>query len=213
MTAYIEVLAEGASDIPVVEELLSRHFDLTKNVHFRVHPHHGKGTLPTNFLKKPELWHRGLLDQLPAKLKGFATYLPKDALVLVLIDVDRDDCRELLRQLQDMLAQLHRRPARVLFRLAIEETESWFLADQDALRQGLPRVRLKQLQDISPDAVVGAWELLAKALGRDPHTVTGGDKREWAEAIAPYLNFQQPASPSLRKLVDGIKKYLDEVSP
>jgi hypothetical protein len=211
MTVYIEVLTEGASDVPVVKELLARHFKLKKCEHFRIHPHHGKGKLPTNFWKKPEPTHRGLLDQLPAKLRGFA-WLPNDALVLVLIDVDRDDCRQLLAQLQTMLSLLPRRPTRVLFRLAIEETESWFLADQDAMRQGLPHARLKQLKDIPPDAVVGAWERLAEALGRDPGTVTGGDKREWAEAIAPHLNFQQPVSPSLRKLVDGVKKYLDEVN-
>jgi hypothetical protein len=211
MTAYVVVLAEGSSDVPAIEELLVRHFKLTKDQHFRIHPHQGRGTLPANLLKAPDPRRRGLLDQLPAKLRGMA-WLPEHALVLVLIDVDQDDCRQLLAQLQSMLTQLPRRPVRVLFRLAIEETESWFIADTDAMRQGLPQAQLKKLEDIEPDAVVGAWERLAQALGKDPRTVTGGHKRKWAEAIAPHLNFQQPVSPSLGKLVSGIKKYLNQVS-
>ena len=39
MTPYIEVLTEGASDMPVMHELLARHFGLEKDVQFRVHRH------------------------------------------------------------------------------------------------------------------------------------------------------------------------------
>lgn len=213
MTAYIEVLTEGASDVPVVEELLTRHFGLRKDEHFRIHPHQGRGRLPDNCLARPDPKRRGLLDQLPAKLQGMGAALPESALVLVLIDVDDDDCHEVLAELQAMLAQLPRRPARVLFRLAIEETESWFLADPEAVRQGFPQVKLRKIQGIAPDAVVGAWERLADALGVNVRTVTGMDKLAWARSIAPHLNFENPASPSLRKLVQGTQKYLDTVTP
>lgn len=214
MTAYIEVLTEGAADVPVVEEMLVRHFGLCRNENFRIHPHMGRGRLPDNYLAKPELQRRGLLDQLPAKLRGWGKGgLPEDALVLVLIDADSDDCRALLAQLDAMLTQLPYRPARVLFRLAIEETESWFLADPEAIRQGFPHASLRRLQGIAPDSVVGAWEKLADALGMNVQTVTGADKLAWAQSIAPHLNFENPASPSLRKLVQGTQKYLDSVTP
>ena len=211
MTPYIEVLTEGVSDVPVVEELLTRHFGLRKNEHFRIHPHQGRGRLPTNFLAMPDPKHRGLLDQLPAKLRGLA-WLPEHALVLVIIDVDGDDCQQLLAQLLKMLAQLPRRPFRVLFRLAIEETESWFLADLQALSKGFPQAKIRKIQGIEPDAVIGAWEFLADALGVDVKTVTGADKLVWANTIAPHLNFAMPFSPSLGKLVHGTQRYLDEIS-
>ena len=211
MTAYIEVLTEGASDVPVVKEMLARHFGLNSN-QFRIHPHKGRGQLPVNPLAQPERQHQGLLDQLPAKLRGMS-WLPKNALVLVLIDADDDDCTVLLNNLKLMLAALPKRPARVLFRLAIEETESWFLADTQALKTAMPRVKFNRIKEVTPDAVVGAWEMLADALGVSRKTVTGTDKLAWANAIAPHLNFNDSPSPSLRKLVAGTQRYLEAVQP
>lgn len=208
MTFYIEVLTEGASDVPVIHELLARHFGLEQEVHFRIHPHQGRGRLPDNCLSRPDPRRRGLLDQLPAKLRGMS-WLPASALVLVLIDADDDDVNGLYAQLDGMLAQLPSRPAQVLFRLAVEETESWFLADQQALQQGFPYVRLRKIEGIAPDAVVGAWERMAEALGEKISSVTGARKLVWAKAIAPHLDFRRARSPSLRHLVQGAQEYLD----
>jgi len=210
MSGYIEVLTEGASDVPVAEELLKRHFGLLRDENFRIHPHQGRGRLPVNFLTAPDPKRRGLLDQLPAKLRGMA-WLPESALVLVLVDADDDDPQQLLAQLQSMLEQLPRRPARVLFRLAVEETESWFLADPQAIRCGFPHARVRKIRSIAPDAIVGAWERLAEVLGADVRFVTGTDKLAWAKAIAPHMDFEQTTSPSLRDLVQGTRDYLDTV--
>lgn len=208
MTAYIEVLTEGASDLPVVQELLQRHFQLAPHNQFRIHPHQGRGRLPTNVLAKPDPKHRGLLDQLPAKLRGMAAWLPPTALVLVLIDADNDTPQDLLTALETMLTQLPKRPAQVVFRLAVEETESWFLADPPAIQRGFPHARLRAITGIPPDAIVGAWEKLAHALGKNPKTITGAHKCAWASAIAPHLDFSRTASPSLQALVQGINTYL-----
>lgn len=210
MTAHIEVLAEGASDVPVLKELFTRYWGLHKDVHFRIHPHQGRGRLPVNSLAAPNPRHRGLLDQLPAKLRGLA-WLPQSSLVLVLIDADNDEPQALLQALEVMLAQLPRRPHRVLFCLAVEETESWFLADSEAVGKAFPHVRLRMLEGIAPDAVVGAWERLAQALGEEVRGVTGARKLAWAQAIAPHMNFAMPASPSLRALQHGVQDYLDTV--
>jgi hypothetical protein len=211
MTAYIEVLTEGASDVPVIEQMLTRHFGLQQG-EFRIHPHKGKGRLPANPLAQPERQCQGLLDQLPAKLRGMS-WLPENALVLVLIDADDDDCLQLLTSLQTMFHLLPKKPARVMFRLAIEETESWFLADTQALKAGIPRAKLNKVKDIVPDAVVGAWEVLADAIGVSRQTVTGIEKLAWAKAIAPHMNFADPRSPSLRELIDGTRLYLEAVQP
>lgn len=212
MTAYIEVLTEGASDVPVLREMLTRHFGLVKDVHFRIHPHQGRGRLPNNPLATPDPKHRGLLDQLPAKLRGLA-WLPPSALVLVLVDADDDDGPQLLRQFETMLAKLPQRPGKVLFCLAVEETESWFLAEPAAVNAGFPHVKLRKILGIAPDAVVGAWERLAEALGEDVRRVTGARKLAWAQAIAPHLNFDGTPSPSLRALVGGTRHYLEATAP
>ena len=209
---WIEVLVEGASDLPAVREVLARRFELVEGEHFRMHAHKGKGELPVNPLKKPDQKRQGLLDQLPAKLRGYGKSLEAHAVVLVVIDSDSEDADALLKKLDAMLRLLPYKP-KVLFRLAIEETESWFIADMEALRKAYPgSVDLRGLRRIQPDAVIGAWEKLAEALGMDRRMVAGPTEFHWAQKIAPHLDFHQPKSPSLKKLIDGIADLLEPIA-
>lgn len=199
----LEVLVEGASDVPTVKEVLQRKFQLVEGEHFRIHAHRGKGRLPANPLSKPNPIHQGLLDQLPAKLKGFGKSQPNGT-VLVVIDVDDTPEESLISDLQKMLDVLPYKP-HVVICLAIEETESWFIADIPALEFAFTkRLKKRLLRDIEPDSIVGAWEKLACALGVKPGDVTGMMKYEWATSIAPHLNLDTPRSPSFAKLIGMI---------
>lgn len=205
---FIEVLTEGASDVPVVREVLVRQFGLSEDVDFRIHPHRGRGNMPTDPLAQPDPKHRGLFDQLPAKLRGFGKYMDEQCLVLVLVDVDDDDCEQLLAKLNALLLSLPTKPPRVMFRLAIEETESWFLADSNAIKKAFPNAKLALIQNIAPDARGGAWEKLAECLNHKPSS--GAPKKtHWAEQIAPHLNLDTPFSPSLSKLISGLQRELN----
>lgn len=204
---WFEILVEGASDVPAVRDVLTRRFGLVENVNFRIHKHKGRGSLPDDLLGQPDPKQQTLLNQLPAKLKGWS-YFGDDACVLVLVDADDDPCHELLTQLNSMLARLPKRPPRVLFRLAIEETESWFIADVDAVVAAYPKARTQKLRRIVADDIVGAWEELAAALGLMNSEVTGADKYAWAERISPHLNLDEPRSPSLRKFIDGVGREI-----
>lgn len=208
---WVEVLVEGASDVPVVREVLTRRFGLIENTHFRVHPHRGKGELPQNPLARPDRQNHSLLHHLPAKLRGFGTYLTEPGQwVLVLVDVDDQPCHELLSALREMYEALPVRP-KVLFRLAIEETESWFIADGDAVAAAYPhQFKRAVLKGIRPDQVVGAWEKLGLALGMDAKLISPSSKYEWAKNIAPHLNLDAPRSPSFRKLIEGIERTLGQ---
>lgn len=210
---WLEVLVEGASDSPTVKEVLERKFQLVEGEHFRIHPHRGKGKLPANPLGRPELKHQGLLDQLPAKLRGFGRSLPVYAVVLVVIDSDTQPCQELLAELNGMLAVLPCKP-NVLFRLAIEETESWFIADVEALQKAYPgQVKKNVLKNIQLDSVIGASEKLAEALGLNVKTVAGPTKFHWAKKIAPHLDLDNPRSPSFKKLIEGIARIVEAELP
>lgn len=206
---YFEVLVEGGSDVPALREVLVRKFGLTEGQDFRIHPHKGRGDLPANPLARPDRAQQTLLHQLPAKLRGFS-YLGDDACVVVVVDVDDTPCKKLLADLKSMLRRLPRKPQRVLFRLAIEETESWFIADEGALKSAFPRAKMQRIRSTTPDAIVGAWELLADALKIKRHEVTGADKFAWATAIAPHLNLDNPRSPSLRKLIEGVNREVGQ---
>ena len=205
---WFEVLVEGASDVPAVREVLTRHFDLVEDEHFRIHPHQGKGRLPANPLARPDPGQRQLLHQLPAKLRGYAKSLQPDSVVLIVVDADDTPCTKLLADLNDMLNQLPDRPNRVLFRLAIEETESWFVADPSAVKAAFPRANVSLLTKIAPDTIVGAWEKLSEAIGRSG-AASGPEKLRWASLICPHLNLSAPASPSLRKLISGVARELE----
>lgn len=204
---FIEVLTEGASDVPVIREVLTRRFALAEGGDFVIHPHQGRGQLPANPLARPEPKRRGLLDQLPAKLRAYGGWMKDDHLVLVLLDTDSDDCKNLLLSLTTMLKNLPRKPPRVLFRLAIEETESWFIADTEAVRKAFKGADLSIIRAVKPDAIVGAWEKLAQCIG-EPVSASPPQKERWAQTIAPHLNLENPRSPSFRKLLDGLAREL-----
>ncbi len=204
---WIEVLVEGTSDVPAVKEVLTRRFGLKEDEHFRIHPHQGKGKLPENPLARPDRNQRQLLHQLPAKLRGYAKSLSEDSVVLVVVDADDTPCAELLADLNSMLSKLPARPSRVLFRLAIEETESWFIADPAAVKRAFPKANITALKKLQPDAIVGAWERLAEAIGV-PAKSSGTDKLRWATQICPHLDLEQPCSPSLGKLISSVAREL-----
>lgn len=209
---WFEVLVEGASDVPAVREVLVRRFGLVEDEHFRIHPHQGKGRLPENPLARPDPNQRQLLHQLPAKLRGYAKSLPPASVVLVVVDADNDPCAELLANLNGMLAKLPDRPKRVLFRLAIEETESWFIADPAAVKAAFPKAKVASLSKLAPDSIVGAWEKLAEVIGA-PGRSSGTEKLRWASLICPHLDLDLPASPSLQKLISGVDRELQVSAP
>ena len=198
---------EGGADRPVVKEILQRRFGLEDGLGFRIHPHKGKGRLPNNPLARPDIKHRGLLDQLPAKLRGMS-WMGEDCCLVVLVDADAQDCVELKRQLVELYQTLDRKPGRVLFRIAVEETESWFIADPKAVKKAYPTADIGPLKKIKPDAVVGAWERLAESLKKKPALCRGLDKHQWAQRIGPHLDLDKPLSPSLRAFIGGIERCL-----
>jgi len=203
---FFEVLVEGVADVPALKTILERRFAMVENRDFRIHPHRGKGRLPKNPLSSPAVDRQGLLDQLPAKLRGYGKSLQPGYCVLVVVDADDDDCRELKQSLVAMLEVLPARPPCVLFRIAVEETESWFIADVQAIKAAYPGANTREIARIEPDSVIGAWEALAQAIGERKVQ----DKRGWAERIAPHLRLDPPSSPSLAALVDGVQRILDE---
>lgn len=138
--------------------------------------------------------------------------MPSDAVVLVVVDVDDTPCKQMLDDLTAMLSKLPARPNRVLFRLAIEETESWFIADPAAVKAAFPRANIAPLRKIQPDAIVGASEALAAAIGA-PIDSSGTEKLRWARLICPHLDLSAPASPSLRQLIAGITRELAVDAP
>ena len=116
-----------------------------------------------------------LLTRLPDRLRGYSRWLPKNWRVVVLIDRDDDDCRQLKSRLEQIAghAGLISRSAdngktyAIVNRLAIEELESWYFGDWSAVSAAYPRASRdvsQRAQFRNPDAIRGGtWEAFERS--------------------------------------------------
>ena len=75
---HIEFLLEEPSAESALRHLLPR--ILERDISFRLHPHQGK----------PDL-----IAKLPGRLRGYTAWIPDDWYIVVLVDADEEDSRDL----------------------------------------------------------------------------------------------------------------------
>jgi Domain of unknown function (DUF4276) len=196
------VLVEGTSEQALLERWAPRAFP---GHQFLLRPHQGKGTLPRSS-RKPDPRQRGLLDQLPATLGAYAASCGEDEAVLVLVDADDDDCRELKRQLVALAGRVAP-TLRVSFRIAVEETEAFYFGDLRALKAAFPDADHTQARAFVPDSrpAKGTAETFADIVGDDTLR-----KRDWGQIMGDKLTIDpaKSRSESFKALHDGIRKLV-----
>lgn len=134
----------------------------------------------------------------------------------MLIDEDRQDCRELKRRL-DLAARNARfvtksnvadRRFTVLNRIAIEELEAWFFGDPVALASAFPGVSPtlgSKAAYRNPDAIGGGtWEALQRVLQRAGYYAGGMPKIAVARAMAIHMEPARNSSASFACFVQGL---------
>lgn len=202
----LHFLVEGPSEVELLNGLLPRLIPAHK---FAIYPHQGKGKLPADPSVPPDPKQRGVLDQLPAILRAWGkTFSPNTDRVVVLVDKDDDDCVWLLEKLTEMLEGIHPAPL-CLFRIAIEEVESWYLGDFAAMTRAFNKIDKKPLADYKHDSTCGAWELfqlvIKDRLERKPY---------WARKMGAELDVTNPVanrSPSFQAFSRGVRRYAGEL--
>lgn len=203
----VHVLVEGPSERAFIELWAPRAFP---GHLFRAHPHEGKGSLPRDVMA-PSAPRTGLLDLLPATLQAYAaTNAMADHAFLVLVDADDEDCAKLRECLVAMAAALEPRPAHLVFRIAIEETEAFYLGDLSALKLAFPDADMSKARGYLPDSICGTAELFGEVVGDG-----GLNKVWWATEMGPHVttNPARSRSPSFRKLHAGIAKLVASAPP
>ena len=198
----IHVLVEGSSERAFLEGWSAR---LLSGHPVRVHPHQGKGSLPAVLEAAPDPKRRGLLDLLPATLRGYAEALDstKDG-VIVLVDADDDDPVLLHATIAEAVASVA--PSlRVIVSIAVEETEAFYLGDLKGLLKAFPEADMNLARTYEPDSICGTAELFGRVV-RDG----GNNKVAWAEAMAPCLTTvpARSRSPSFKSLVASMTGLL-----
>ena len=216
---HLEILTEDSSGRRLLEHVVPKLIGPPGEPHtWRFHAYRGIGHIPTRLATASDPSKRILLEQLPRLLRGYVKTPGIDAIVVVL-DSDSRDCASFLSELQSV-AQSCDASHLTLFRLAIEEVESWYLGDRPALTRAYPRARTRVLDGYVQDSVCGTWELLAEAVNPGGmHSIRqagwrlpGHVKHEWAEQIAPHLDPASNVSPSFGKLRDGIRQLVGRTS-
>jgi hypothetical protein len=198
MVTHVEILAEEPSMEAALRLIIPK---ISDALSFEIYPYRCK---------------QDLLGKLPARLKGYAAWLPQDWRILVIVDRDDDDCAVLKRKLEKaardsgLISRTRRAGGRfqVVNRLAIEELEAWFFGDWDAVCAAYPGVdpnvpSKSKYRD--PDAVLGGtWEALERILKRAGHFQTGLRKIEAARAIAQHMDPRANRSRSFQAFRDAV---------
>ena len=212
---HIEVLVEDSSGSKLVETLLPKVIGGIGQPHtWRVHPYKGIGRLPGNLRPAGDPSKRALLNQLPRILSGYGKTVGIEGVVVV-VDADSRDCKTFLAELTAMVEKCRPAP-NVLFRLAIEEVEAWYLGDREAVKIAYPNAKNDVLDRYQQDSVCGTWEVLADAvypggsaaIRRKGWPLPGTIKHEWAEQIGPHMDIENNTSPSFGKFRDGLRRLV-----
>ena len=163
---------------------------------------------------------QNLLNNLANRLCGYASWMPADWRIVVMIDEDREDCLVLKQRLEDAAhqagliskSQAQGGAFQILNRIIVEELEAWFIGDVNALRSVYPRLPAslggKQKFRV-PDAVTGGTrENLERLLMHYGYHAGGYSKRSAAVEISKYMNPEENRSHSFQVFVDGLNSIL-----
>lgn len=210
---HFEVLVEDASGAIILEAFLEKILSSNGQQHtYRIHPYKGIGRLPKNLRGKVDPATQILLDQLPRLLRGYGRSLQYgEAAVIVVVDLDDNVCTAFKEDLVSVLNSCDPKPS-TLFRIAIEEMESWLLGDLAAVKKAYPKAKNKVLESYVQDSICGTWEKLADAIYDGgslrlksrgwPHI--GQAKCNWAMKISPMVDVDKNVSKSFQVFREGV---------
>ena len=150
---------------------------------------------------------QALLRHLPARLRAYRRWLPRDHRLVLRVDRDQQDCRDLKQALLEGIAAagLVAKGSSSAFDAAVriveEELEAWFIGEPDALCTAYPRLpssfaRARSFRE--PDRITGTWEALERLLRRHGYHRGGRQKIELARQVARHFEASRNRSPSFR---------------
>ena len=190
--SYIEFLVEEPSMEAFLNSCLPRF--LPDECTFNIYSYRGK---------------QALLRKLKDRLKGYASWLPQNYRIMVIVDMDQDDCKQLKDTLENACEQARlcsRRAAggpqwQVVTRIVIEELEAWYFGDWPAVCKAFPHVSEKISERRpyrNPDAIGNTWETFERVLQRSGYFKQGLPKVQAATAIGKHINPERNRSHSFQ---------------
>lgn len=154
--ARLEILVEEPSAEEFLNIIIPK---IVPELEFTIYPSRGKDDLLCN---------------LPSRLRAYSRFLPNDSRVLVLVDSDGKDCMELKMRLERIAEAAglttkssSRGKYQIVNRIVIQELESWYFGDWNAVCAAYPRIDRNHCKKASlriPDAVDNTWEIFEAVL-------------------------------------------------
>lgn len=197
---YLEILVEEPSAEKVMHNILP--ILITGEHDYRVITYQGKADM---------------LKRLPLELKAYARWIPEDYILLILIDRDQQDCKELKDTLEKMVSETglksksfagEGKQFSVVTRIAIEELEAWFFGDAEAVRAAYPHVsksfERKAAYRIPDNIKGGTWEALERILQTGGYFKNGLRKIECADEISKHMQPLRNRSKSFQVFWEGL---------
>jgi hypothetical protein len=219
---HFEILVEGQSELTALSILMRKIIGEYNDPHtWKIHKHRGIGQIPDNPAEQPNKNDQTLLHNLAAKLRAYSKEDDSDLIVVVLVDLDdRENCIAFKNELVALLDFCDKKP-RVLFRIAIEELEAWYLGDFAALKLAYPDMKQDIFDTYVQDSQISTWETFAEMVhpsglnalitkGKRSNFVLE-EKVNWAKNICPHLNVEQNQSPSFCCFRNGLRRII--ISP
>ncbi len=212
---HYEIFVEDLSGKMALEIIVPK--IIGDNNTFKIYPYKGIGHIPKKLNAKSDVSKRILLDNLPRILNGCGkTYRDNsDVVIIIVCDLDNKCFKTFRKDLLDLLDSCEYKP-NAKFCIAIEEFESWFLGDLDAIKNAYPKAKDAILRKYKNDDICGTWEFLAEAiypggikvLSRKGYQIIGKEKSSWSQKISPYLNINENKSPSFCYFVSKLRELL-----
>jgi len=158
-----------------------------------------------------------LKKNIKRRLIGYRSWIPDNWKIVILIDRDDDDCRELKNYLEDISISTGYCTKtstggvgyfQVINRIICEELEAWFFGDWAAVRSAYPRVSAnvpRQASYRDPDLILGGtWEALERILKRNGYHQSGLRKIECAINISIHMDINRNCSRSFIGFRDSV---------
>ncbi|MCX7854672.1 MAG: DUF4276 family protein [Anaerolineae bacterium] len=197
----MEFLLEEESMGAFLEGFLPRFFPATT---YALHPLGGK---------------KKMFQEAPRRLKGYASWLPENWCIVVLVDQNSQDCHDLKAQLEGFartaglftLTNPQGKQAQVINRIVIHHLEAWYFGDWDAVCQAYPRAPRdipRKARYRNPDAIPDPYRSFEHVMQQAGYFKTGLRKIEAAREIGRYLEAERNTSHSFQVFYRTLKTIL-----
>lgn len=196
---FVRFLVEDQSTEQFLRAWLPRIYP--EEWYFEIHPFKGKGDLIT---------------KLPKRLNGYAQLIKKNPKwrIVVIVDCDKDDCTKLKARLEKICDRAKLRSKtkckdadwNIVTRIAIEELETWYFGDWEAVKTAYPKISKAPKAISKPDEIRNTWEKFESILKHHRYIATGLQKGKTAAEIGLHIDPKRSSSPSFKKLYSAIEE-------